>query len=91
MSRDKPRAAPATRTARHDQHPDESTESRSTVAQGVAPVADLAAYRELRSWVAAAEWLNGLGYAAAVPASVVVPLRRRGLAVWVAGQREAAG
>jgi hypothetical protein len=57
------RAAPATRTARHDQHPSKSTDPRSasTVAR---PVDELAARRELPAWIAAAEWLNAHGYAA---------------------------
>ena len=53
-------------------------------------VVSLQARRELRSWIAAAEWLNGHGYAAAVPAELVPPLTRRGLAVWDASGRDAA-
>lgn len=70
--------------ARHDQHPSKSTEpfSRATVTRGAARVVELAAYRELGGWVAAAEHLNARGLAAAVPASLVARLRRRGLLVW---------
>jgi hypothetical protein len=53
------------------------------------PADELAARRELRSWLAAAEWLNAHGCAAPVPADLVVPLARRGLAVWGAGRRAA--
>jgi hypothetical protein len=55
------------------------------VARGGASVIGLAAYREIGAWVAAVEHLNIHGLAAAVPASLVLPLRRRGLVVWAAG------
>ena len=45
---------------------------------------ELAARRELRSWQRAAEYLNALGYPAAVPPALIVPLRQRGLSVWAA-------
>ena len=78
--------------ARHDQHPAKSTEpfSRATVTRGVAPVVDLAAYRELGGWAAAAEYLNARGLSAAMPASLVRPLHRRGLAVWSTSPRRVA-
>lgn len=80
---------PAREPTRHVQHPTRSTDPRSpvTVAR---PVDELAARRELRSWIAAAEWLNGQGYAAAVPAPLVAPLAARGLAVWGISDRRAA-
>jgi hypothetical protein len=54
------------------------------------PPDELAARRELRSWIAAAMWLNQHGYAAAVPHHLAGPLLARGLVVWAAGDREAA-
>ena len=53
-------------------------------------VTNLADWRALRSWAAAAAYLNALGYAAAVPAGLVSVLSKRGLIVWAAGDREAA-
>jgi hypothetical protein len=81
--RNEPRAGPPLEEpARHVQHLAKDTEPRSRVM-----VADeLAARRELRSWAAAAAWLNARGYAAAVPDYLVVPLARRGLLVWSAGE-----
>jgi hypothetical protein len=91
MPRDAPRAGPpATKEpARHVQQTAKSTEPRSrvTVARSVD---ELAARRELRSWSAAAAWLNQQGYAAAVPEHLAEALRRRGLMVWAAGGRQAA-
>jgi len=74
---------------RNDRGPgkDHEPRSRATVAR---PADELAARRELRSWAAAAAWLNRQGYAAAVPGRLADPLRVRGLVVWVAGDREAA-
>ena len=74
---------------RDDRSPAKDYESHSgaTVAR---PVDELAARRELRSWAAAAAWLNQQGYAAAVPARLVDLLQARGLMVWAAGEREAA-
>jgi hypothetical protein len=55
------------------------------------PPDDLAARRDLRAWRLAAQHLNGVGYAAAVPPELVDPLRRTGLIVWAASiRREAA-
>jgi hypothetical protein len=93
MSSDMTRAASSSQEpARHDQSPCKGTEASSTatLARPQASVVDLAAYRELRQWADAAAWLNSRGYAAAVPASLVSPLRRRGLWVWQAGSEEAA-
>ena len=90
---DKNTGGPPTRgTARHDQHPAKSTKplSGAKVTRGVAPVVDLAAYREFGGWVAAAEHLNARGLAAAVPAPLVGPLRRQGLEVWPVSPRRAA-
>lgn len=72
---------------RHAQHPRRDTDPRSPakVAHDVAPVVDLAAYRELRAWIAACGWLNAHGYAAAVPDRLVQPLSARGLVVWGTG------
>jgi hypothetical protein len=53
-------------------------------------VDELAARRELHAWIEAARHLNNPGYAAAVPAELVGPLRCRGLAVWAAAGRRAA-
>lgn len=55
-----------------------------------ATVTNLADWRVLRSWIAAAAYLNVLGYAAAVPAGLAPVLSRRGLVVWAAEDREAA-
>lgn len=90
MSLDAPRAGPRHKEpARHDQHPAKSTDPRlaSTLAR---PVDELAARRELRSWIAAAEWLNARGYPAAVPDRLVRSLTARGLTVWSVTQWEAA-
>ena len=76
---------------RRGRSPCDSAEAIAYVAHEIAQVVNLADWRALRSWIAAVEWLNARGYAAAVPASVAAPLRRRGLSVWVAGQAEAAG
>jgi len=79
-------------TARQNvRHPAKEIESptRVTVTH-IEPVVDLAAYRELGGWAAAAEHLNARGLPAAVPAPLVGPLRRRGLAVWTASPRRAA-
>ena len=75
--------------ARHVQHPAKSTDPLScfTVTR---PVDELAERREPRSWIAATEWLNARGYAAAVPARLVRPLAALGLTVWGIGGREAA-
>jgi len=54
--------------------------SRATIS----PVSDIAVWREWRAWLATAQYLNAAGYAAPVPASLVAPLRRRGLCVWAA-------
>jgi hypothetical protein len=90
LPRDAPRAGPpaAKEPARHVRQPGKATEPRShaTVAQAV----DLASWRERAAWAAAAAHLNAAGYAAAVPEDVVPYLRRRGLAVWAAGERRAA-
>jgi hypothetical protein len=56
----------------------------------IVPPDELAARRELRSWIAATEWLNARGYAAAVPSAVAGPLMRRGLVVWGVSHRDAA-
>jgi len=53
-------------------------------------VDELAARRELRSWAAAAAWLNQHGCAAAVPGHLAETLRRRGLVVWAAGGQRTA-
>ena len=45
-------------------------------------VADLAVWRERRSWAAAAAWLNREGLAACVPCELLTVLRRLGLVVW---------
>jgi hypothetical protein len=92
MSEDTERAVPELGAARHDQHASKDTEPRSAskVARGVAPVADLARYREMRKWATAATWLNSCGFAAAVPADLVGPLTRRGLIVWGAGREDVA-
>lgn len=85
-----PRAGPPPgEPARNDRSPGKDYEprSRATVTR---PVDELAARRDLRSWAAAAEWLNRRGYAAAVPGHLADALRRRGLVVWAAGDREAA-
>jgi hypothetical protein len=55
-----------------------------------ATVTNLADWRSLRSWAAAAAHLNALGYAAAVPAGLVPVLSKRGLVVWASEDREAA-
>lgn len=55
-----------------------------------ATVTNLADWRALRSWVAAADHLNALGYAAAVPTGLVTVLSMRGLVVWGAENKEAA-
>lgn len=75
--------------ARNDRSPGKDYEPRSrvTVAR---PADELAARRELRSWAAAAAWLNQRGYAAAVPGRVAGVLRARGLVVWAADDRSAA-
>lgn len=93
MPRDEQRAGSRhKRPARRDQHPAKDTDPRScaTVAQGFMPVTCLDDWRELRSWAAAVEYLNARGLVAAVPSSVAPVLRRRGLAVWAASDREAA-
>ena len=46
------------------------------------PVADLAAWRDRSSWLAAAEHLSERGLPAALPAELVPLARRRGLRVW---------
>ena len=83
------RAAPRQGPPRNVQLPAKVTEPRShaTVAR---PVDELAARRELRSWIAAAEWLNAHGYPAAVPGPLVPPLAARGLVVWGISRRGAA-
>jgi hypothetical protein len=53
------------------------------------PDDELAARRELHAWIAAAKHLNSAGLAAAVPSPLVLPLQRRGLAVWPVGRRVA--
>lgn len=74
---------------RDDRGPGQDHEPRTPVT--VAPSVDeLAPRRELRSWASAAAWLNQQGFAAAVPGHLVGALRRRGLVVWAAGDREAA-
>lgn len=89
MSRYETRAGPRHQEpARQDQHPAKSTDPRSH-ATVTRPVDELAARRELRSWIAAAEWLNARGYAAAVPDHLVYPLTVRGLAVWAVRGRAA--
>ncbi len=45
-------------------------------------VADLAAWRERASWLAAAEYLSERGLPASLPAELVPMARRRGLRVW---------
>lgn len=92
MAPNEPRGAPGIRTPRHDQHPATDTDPRSpaTVTRGLAQVADLADYRALAAWVAAAEHLNAQGVAAAVPVAVEPALRRRGLIVWPAAPRQVA-
>ena len=45
-------------------------------------VADLAAWRERQSWLAAAEYLSARGLPAALPAELAPLARRRGLYVW---------
>lgn len=83
MPRTDARAAPREGPPRNVQHLAKDTEPRSHAT--VAPLVDeLAERRELRSWIAAAAWLNQQGYAAAVPARVADPLRARGLVVWAA-------
>ena len=78
------RAAPREGPPQNIQHPAKDTEARSgpTVAQPT----DLASWRERAAWAAAAAHLNAAGYAAAVPVDIVPYLRRRGLAVWAAGE-----
>jgi hypothetical protein len=91
MSRDAPRAGPLAEEepARNDRSPgkDHEPRSRATVAR---PADELAARRELRSWAAAAAWLNQRGYAAAVPGHLAGALCRRGLVAWAASERRAA-
>jgi hypothetical protein len=48
----------------------------------LAPVADLAVWRNRAAWLAAAEYLNGCGLPAALPAEFVPLARRHGLHVW---------
>jgi hypothetical protein len=74
---------------RNDRGPGQDHEPRSP-ATVTRPVDELAVRRELRSWAAAAEWLNQQGYAAAVPAHLADRLRGRGLVVWAATDRSAA-
>lgn len=88
MSQNAPRAGPRhEEPARHVQRPAKATEPRATVTRAVD---ELAGRRELRSWARAAAWLNQRGYAAAVPGHLADALRRRGLVVWVAGERRVA-
>jgi hypothetical protein len=90
MSRIAARAGPwHEEPARHVQLPSKATEPRSR-AKVARPADDLTACRELWAWIAAAEWLNLHGFAAAVPDHLIVPLRRRGFEVWATGSREAA-
>lgn len=91
MPPDMMRAAPSTGAARCDQSPTKSTDPRShvTVAGEMAPVVDLAAYREFRAWVAAVVWLNAKGCAAAVPAALTCALTGQGLAVWASTSTDA--
>jgi hypothetical protein len=51
-------------------------------ASTLPPAADLAVWRELAAWLAAAEYLSGRGLPAALPAELVPVARRRGLCVW---------
>ena len=74
---------------RNDRSPAKDHEPRSS-ATLACPVDELAVRRELRSWAAAAAWLNQQGYAAAVPGHLADALRRRGLVVWAAVERRAA-
>lgn len=90
MPSDATRAGPRHKEpARHVQPDTNPTEALSGVT--VARSADeLAGRRELRSWIAATEWLNAHGYPAAVPRRFAGLLAIRGLAVWNASDREAA-
>lgn len=71
-------------------HGDQATEpGRNAPAQGarsdmptLPPIADLEVWRERVSWLFAAEYLNGCGLPAALPAELVPLARRRGLHVW---------
>lgn len=83
---------PAREPAPHDQNPVKSTDpySPATVTRDLAPVVELAAHREMHSWVAAVEYLNARGLAAAVPASLVPFMHRRGVAVWPVAARSVA-
>lgn len=90
MPTNAPRAGPSCRgPTRHVQQAAKPTESRSRATVAL-PVDELTARRELRSWAAAAVWLNQQGYAAAVPGYLADPLRRSGLVVWAAAGRTAA-
>lgn len=55
-----------------------------SVHEPLASITDLQTWRERASWEATARHLNQHGFAAAVPAQLVAPFRRRGLVVWAA-------
>jgi hypothetical protein len=80
------RAAPRQGPPRNVQTP-AGDERLPTVAQRCD---ELALRRELRAWALAVRYLNACGLAAAVPARLVGPLRRRGLTVWPVLGRDAA-
>jgi hypothetical protein len=63
------------------QHPAESTDhrSRATVAR---PVDELAAWRERRAWLAAAQHLDARGLPPCVPCELVGWLRGYGIPAW---------
>jgi hypothetical protein len=82
------RSGPAATAADHPAQPLREQEAlRLSIAEHPD---ELAARRELRAWRRAAEHLNRRGYAAAVPAHMVEPLRRYGLVVWSASGRRVA-
>jgi hypothetical protein len=92
MSPDMTRAdSPLREIPARNVQPDTTPTEPLSRAMVVRRVDELAARRELKSWVWAAAWLNGHGYAAAVPACLIVPLARRGLGVWAATAGERPG
>jgi hypothetical protein len=84
------RAAPDEGPPQDDQMAAKLIASPRSLATVARPVDELATRRELRSWAAAAAWLNQRGYAAAVPGHLADALCRRGLAVWAVSERSAA-
>jgi hypothetical protein len=86
MPRTDARAVPRQGTARQIQSPGEALGPRSHAI--VTHRAEELA--ELRAWAQAAAWLNEHGFAAAVPAPLVIPLARRGLIIWPASEGEVA-